>query len=179
MGAGEREEAELPILMKMLQDQIPACRSSDHDTCTAEACRLSSIDSTRVRQLHKYPNKDCGVPLCFPQSKIESPDELITWWIDGSDGNPYVVNPKANVPYMAISHVWSDGTGGGVQGEGLVNQCLFKYFKGIAEDLGCKAIWWDTISIPAERVARQKAISRMHENFREASHTIIHDESVL
>ena len=179
VGAGEREEVDLPILMKMLQSQEPARRSSDHDTCTAAVCCLSSIDSTRVRQLHKCPNKDCGESLCFPYSQVKSPDERVTWWMDESNGVPYVVNPKANVPYMAISHVWADGTGGGVQGEGLVNQCLFKYFKAIAEDLGCRAIWWDTICIPAERVARQKAINRMHENFREASHTIIHDESVL
>ena len=81
--------------------------------------------------------------------------------------------------YMAISHVWSDGTGGGVQGEGRVNRCLFNYFKGIAEELGCTAILWDTISIPTARAARQNAISRMHENFQEATHVIIHDQGLV
>lgn len=70
---------------------------------------------------------------------------------------PFIVNPKELRPYLAISHVWSDGTGGGIQGEGRVSQCLFKYFRAIAERSGCSAIWWDTIPIPSGRVARQKS----------------------
>lgn len=153
--------------------------SSDHDTCTAEVCNFSNIDSTRVKQLHKCSGKACGEPLWFPFSRIEKPYERITWWLDNVDDSkesPYVVNTKSKGHYMAISHVWSDGTGGGVQGEGCVNRCLFKFFKDIAEKLECTAIWWDTISIPTERAARQNAISRMHESFRRASHTVIHDQ---
>ena len=154
-------------------------QGSDHDTCTAEVCSLSIIDSTRVKQLHKCPGKACGEPIWFPSPRIERPYERITWWLDDVDASkesPYVVNTKSKQPFMAVSHVWSDGTGAGVQGEGRVNRCLFNYFKDIAKNLGCTAIWWDTISIPMERAARQAAISRMHENFREASHTVIHDQ---
>ena len=186
VGGGEREEVDLPILMKMLQSQIwtdpfsnkTSPGSLDHHTCTAEVCCFSSIDSTRVQQLHKCSDAKCGELLLF-QSK--SSYESMTWWLDdmnNSEEVPYVVNPEKRIPYMAISHVWSDDTGGGVQGEGRANRCLFKYFREIAIELGCKAIWWDTISIPSEKVARQKAISRMHENFREASHTIIYDQSL-
>ena len=186
VGGGEREEIDLPILMKMLQSRNatnPSSlenlhRSSDHDNCTAEVCCLSSIDSTRVQQLHKCSGDTCGEPLWFTFSKVEGPPDRIIWWLDDGEESPYVVDPKEQRPYMAISHVWSDGTGGGVQGEGRVNRCLFHHFKDIARTLGCTAIWWDTISIPLERVARQKAISRMHENFREASHTVIHDQSL-
>lgn len=186
VGGGEREEVDLPILMEMLKSQswagscgnktLPG--SLDHDTCTAEVCCFSSIDSTRVQQLHKCSDANCGDPLLF---QSQSSYECTTWWLDDMENSeevPYVVNPEKHVPYMAISHVWSDGTGGGVQGEGRVNRCLFKYFREIAIELGCKAIWWDTISIPSEKVARQKAIGRIHENFREASHTIIHDQSL-
>ncbi len=184
VGGHEREEVDLPILMRMLQSQSrtdsstveTSRRSSEHDTCTAEVCCFSSIDSTRVQQLHKCSDSACGEPLWFQTSGIQS--ECITWSVDsmeGSNGVPHVVDTQS---YLAISHVWSDGTGGGVQGEGRVNRCLFGYFREIAIRLQCKAIWWDTISIPSERVARQKAISRMHENFSKASHTIIHDQSI-
>ena len=175
-----REEVDLPILMKMLQSKTLQ-QSSDHDTCTTEACCFTSIDSTRVEQLHKCPEKNCDDSLLFPFSKVEKQAKRITWWHDDSDGSKeghYVVNTESQVQYMAISHVWSDGTGGGVQGQGHVNSCLFNYFKKIAEELKCKAIWWDTISIPTDRKARQEAISQMHKNFREASHTVIHDQSL-
>ena len=184
VGGREREEVDLPILMRMLQSQNRtdlsdveiSLRSSEHDTCTAEVCCFSSIDSTRVQQLHKCSDKACGEPLWFRTSEVQS--ECITWWLDNMDDSnevPHVVNTRQ---YLAISHVWSDGTGGGVQGEGRVNRCLFNYFRDIAIRLGCRAIWWDTISIPSERLARQKAISRMQDNFREASHTIIHDQTI-
>ena len=150
--------------------------SSDHDVCTAEVCSFSNIDSTRVEQLHKCSGKACGEPLRFASSRRY---KRITWWLNNNgdnNGSPHNAITKGKGQYMAISHVWSDGTGGGVQGEGLVNRCLFTYFRDIARNFGCTAIWWDTISIPTERVARQTAISRMHKNFSQASHTIIHDQ---
>lgn len=119
---------------------------------------LDSIDSTRVRQLHKCSEKACSKQLLFETSQAKS--ETITWWLDDIDDNeknPFIIDPKELRPNLAISHVWSDGTGGGIQGEGRVNRCLFEYFRAIAERLGCSAIWWDTIPIPPERVARQKS----------------------
>ena len=185
VGGHEREEVDLPVLMRMLQcqSQTESCdmkishRNSNHDNCTAELCCFSSIDSTRVQQLHKCSNSACGEPLLFQTPEIQN--ERITWWVDSMDDKnevPRVID--AQQQYLAISHVWSDGTGGGVQGEGHVNRCLFRYFRQIATRLSCNAIWWDTISIPSERVARQKAISRMHESFSKASHTVIHDQSI-
>lgn len=182
VGGHEREEVDLPILTRMLQAQnrtdssisVTPRRSSEHDTCTAEVCCFSSIDRTRVQQLHKCPEKACSKPLFFDTSQAKG--ESITWWlnnIDDDEEKPFIVDPKELRPYLAISHVWSDGTGGGVQGEGRVNRCLFKYFRAIAERLGCSAIRWDTISIPSERVARQKAISQMHMNFQGAFHTVV------
>ena len=185
VGGREREEVDLPVLMKMLQRQSqvdPSAlqisrQNSEHDDCTAEVCCFSSIDSTRVQQLHKCSDSACGEPLLFPNSGIQN--ECITWWVDNMDGSDEVPRlVDAEQRYLAISHVWSDGTGGGIQGEGHVNRCLFRYFRKIATRLNCNAVWWDTISIPSERIARQKAISRMHENFSQASHTIIHDESI-
>ena len=187
VGGHEREEVDLPILTRMLQAQnrtdssisVTSRRSSEHDTCTAEVCCFSSIDSTRVQQLHKCPEKACSKPLLFDTSQAKG--ETITWWlnnIDDDEEKPFIVDPKELRPYLAISHIWSDGTGGGVQGEGRVNRCLFKYFRAIAERLGCSAIWWDTISIPSKRVARQKTISQMHMNFQGAFHTVVHDQSI-
>ena len=214
VGGGERQGADLPTLIRMLEDnaQHPAKsmkstehkergglsqavttrlnhdsksssglkesqRSSDHISCTEEVCCLSSIDSTRVQQLHKCSTEDCGEPLRFLSSEFHRPCERFTWWLDNDQDIPKIADEKR--AYMAISHVWSDGTGGGVQGEGCVNRCLFDYFKEIATELGCTAIWWDTISIPLERKARQKAITRMHENFQGATHVVIHDQDLI
>ncbi|KAL7928854.1 hypothetical protein V8C35DRAFT_332409 [Trichoderma chlorosporum] len=86
---------------------------------------------------------------------------------------------KLKDPYIAISHVWSDGTGVGVKDSGTVNSCLFDFFTEIAEDMKCKAVWWDAISIPLERKARSKAIGQMHRNYSNARYTIVHDRLLL
>lgn len=47
--------------------------------------------------------------------------------------------------YMAISHVWADGTGKG-NTPGRVNECLFDFFARLARsrDLRCHGIWWES-----------------------------------
>src|SRR5205814_7153879 len=55
---------------------------------------------------------------------------------------------KSDQKFMAISHVWSDGTGTGAWDEFKVNRCLYHFFRKIAREFGCEEIWWDTICIP-------------------------------
>lgn len=183
VGSAEREEVDLPVLMTMVehnpvlfsQHRLPG----KHDTCSPELCHYSNIDNTRIQQLHKCSALDCGKPLYFPLSELEKPYQTFTWWVNNVNGVgklPYVVGEEEVRPYLAISHVWADGTGGGTRGQNMVNRCLWEYWAEIAQFLGCSAIWWDTICIPAERKARQKAISRMDQNFIHAAHTVIHDE---
>ena len=186
VGSAQREEADLPTLMIMVEHN-PAIFSEhkppgDHENCNAEFCRYNIIDSTRVEQLHKCLAQDCGEPLYFSPSELGKPYQILTWWVDkASEAQrvPYVVDERAARPYLAISHVWADGTGGGTRGQNIVNRCLWNYFEEVAELLGCSAIWWDTICIPTEIKARQKAISRMDQNFLYAAHTVIHDEYLV
>ncbi len=76
---------------------------------------------------------------------------------------------------MAISHVWSDGTGAGPWGSGHVNECIYEYFKKIADRFDREGILWDTICIPQDKVARGKALSTMHLNYQYARITLVHD----
>lgn len=73
--------------------------------------------------------------------------------------------------YMAVSHVWSDGTGVGARANGQIKKCLYGFFASIVRQFGCEGIWWDTICIPGEKKARAKAISSMHENYENAEAT--------
>ena len=81
-------------------------------------------------------------------------------------------------PYVAVSR--SDGTGIGLQEGGLVNRCLFEYLADITrKELHCDAIWWDTRSIPKDKVARRKAINQMHHSYSSATCTILHDQYLV
>ncbi|KEY71550.1 hypothetical protein S7711_09972 [Stachybotrys chartarum IBT 7711] len=77
---------------------------------------------------------------------------------------------------MAISHVWSDGTGNGAWTSGKVNECLYSYFRKIAEQFQCEGIWWDTVCIPQQdRILRSKALNVMQANYEYARITLVHD----
>ncbi|GIC89449.1 ankyrin repeat domain-containing protein [Aspergillus udagawae] len=78
-------------------------------------------------------------------------------------------------PYMAVSHVWSDGTGTGAWRDGEVNECLYLYFRAIAEHFQCEGIWWDALCIPRAKAARNKAIQKIQTNYQDARITLVHD----
>lgn len=78
-------------------------------------------------------------------------------------------------PYMAISHVWADGTGTGAWQAGTVNRCLYKFFEDIAKHFSCEGIWWDTLCIPREKAARTLAIQKTEQSYEDARITLVHD----
>lgn len=86
---------------------------------------------------------------------------------------------KLKEPYIAISHVWSDGIGLGGKAQGSVSRCLFNRFAYIAETLQCDAVWWDALSIPSETKARNKAISQTHKNYANVERTVVHNQYLL
>lgn len=155
-----------------------------HDQCTFDFCEHSRRDFTAVPQRHEpafcqkskmnresdisYP---CHQLKHCPQRELEaaiSAGKQAVWKLDGM-----AILPRPE-PFMAISHVWSDGTGMGAWAGG-VNECLYSFFRGVAERFQCKGIWWDTISIPTDKAARTKAINQMESNYEDASVTFVHD----
>ncbi|KAF3921857.1 hypothetical protein AA313_de0208295 [Arthrobotrys entomopaga] len=167
----ERKYIDIPAFMEAAI-QYPALQNQGHDDCTLGFCKFNKLDSTGMAQLHKCRENDCRDFLQFdPKLLNKSVKEGgRTVWTTVA---PYEVSQKDK--YVAISHVWSDGTGIGLQPVGEVNKCLFEYFANLVEKLGYKAIWWDSISIPTDREARRIAINNMHDNYSNAAATILHE----
>ncbi|CCT63193.1 related to heterokaryon incompatibility protein [Fusarium fujikuroi IMI 58289] len=144
----------------------------EHEQCTFDFCEQSRVDFTSVIQRHEPPcNGECK-KILFPLQQL---DEQVT------SGQPtaWKANEpsllEASKPYMAVSHVWSDGTGSGIWGPGQVNKCLYDLFGEIAQSFQCEGCWWDTISIPLEDKARSRALGNMHSNYNNSRITLIHD----
>lgn len=150
---------------------------NEHEQCTFDLCEQSRIDSTSVAQRHEDCDGKCGkynFPLRLLDERIEK-SKFTAWRLvsDSLDDTPPLLDSKN--PYMALSHVWADGTGGGISGPGVVNKCLFNFFCGIARDFQCEGLWWDTISIPTDEDLRRKALNVMHTNYAVARITLVHD----
>lgn len=154
-------------------DQDKDTEQNTHELCAYDFCEFSQRDFTAVQQRHECREANCiQLDGRFPRNLLED----AVW-----AGQPTVWNLKGDKllepcrPYMAISHVWSDGTGVGAWKDGQVNECLYMFFRDIAEQFQCEGIWWDTICIPNEKKVRTKATRKIHENYQDAQITLVHD----
>jgi hypothetical protein len=153
----------------------------EHEQCTFDFCEHSRLDFTSVEQHHEHCEgiENCvKSPFEFPLGQLDErvKTESVTAWklVSGSsDESLSLMDPKQ--PYMAISHVWADGTGAGTWGPGKVNKCLYRFFCEIAREFQCAGCWWDTISIPRKDELRNKALNDMHNNYANARVTLVHD----
>lgn len=183
-----RGEVDLPPIVQMVRQKEHlkiALGNEKHGECTAHFCKISKLESTGVQQLHMCRGALCG-EIEFSQGQLVHAlnTGAPTIWSSGRNyratGHTSLIDSEKiqESPYVAISHVWSDGTGVGLKTPGIVNSCLFDYFADISERLGCKGIWWDTISIPEDSDARKKAILRMNSEYENAAFTVIHDSTL-
>ncbi|KAJ5964890.1 uncharacterized protein N7479_004766 [Penicillium vulpinum] len=145
----------------------------DHELCTFDFCEQSRVNFTLVKQRHEG---FCEEARCKAKrfdlnyvAKAVDKGQRTVWDLEG------IETLQRNERYMAISHVWSDGTGAGNQARGHVNICLLEFFRGFAEKFGCQGIWWDTICIPTTKDLREKALKRMQDNYMNAAVTLVHD----
>ncbi|KAK6498658.1 hypothetical protein TWF481_011236 [Arthrobotrys musiformis] len=172
----ERSEQDIPSLVNLaIGERYEQLRHPGHENCTPEHCDFTSLDATRVTQLHQCPQTDAGCRA----NKIHFDPALLKDSIESGGGTVWSIDAPFRVlrdtKYIAISHVWADGTGVGIEPAGRVNACLFEYFANMARALECQGIWWDTISIPTEPKLRSKAINEMHNNYSHAQYTVLHD----
>lgn len=149
----------------------------DHKQCTIDFCEHSQRDFTAVEQRHECRKGVTRRQHC--RTHVFSTSTLNSAALRGSSSTVWALDGirilAAHRPYMAISHVWSDGTGAGSWPAGQVNICLYAFFRGIAEQLGCEGMWWDTISIPRSKAARARAIRRIQKSYQDAKMTLVHD----
>ena len=95
----------------------------EHEQCTFDFCEHSRVDFTSVAQLHENCVVDCGhveFPLSLLKDRVEN--GLPTVWKLNDTSLLDISHP-----YMAVSHVWADGTGAGIWGLGNVNKCLCNF----------------------------------------------------
>ena len=172
----DRELALVPFVSAL--KQLPQLRHNDHESCTSGFCGHATENFTSVTQLHKCLDpKRCVATAdeMFNQSHLVEAlkgNTMTTAW--KLDGMSLVSQDKS---YLAISHVWSDGTGVGAWKPGQVNKCLWDFWVKIARDDRCRCdgVWWDTVCIPQDKMARSKALNNMHHNYTVAKCTVVHD----
>ncbi|RDW58763.1 hypothetical protein BP6252_13239 [Coleophoma cylindrospora] len=188
--ASDRKQDDLPDIVKALKTPQGKSRLDQlgHELCTANKCQQAHKDAGDMQQLHKCSEtrQECErqavkFPVEHLLTALEQEEDTAWHWPykPPADWTPGLIQ-RGEEKYMAISHVWGDGTGASKREPGTVNRCLFDYFASISKEVGCIAIWWDVVSIPTGNPdARSKALEKMHHNYARAACTIVHDLSLL
>lgn len=143
----QRKVADLPAICSML-DRFPKTHHSRHENCTADSCLFDDDNTTMVAQQHKcHEGKEnpCETKVFDPRkiNDVIKPGlfQSTAWLIQGQTNLESQLASGPNPPpYMAISHVWIDGTGKGKNGFGEVNKYLFEFFTRYAKIINCDII---------------------------------------
>ncbi|KAH9228106.1 hypothetical protein K456DRAFT_41377 [Colletotrichum gloeosporioides 23] len=196
--ACDRKDADLPTIMNFLgamESLVDDQEEEAHKNCTPKFCQQAIIDSTKKEQMHApVGHHDCS-KLEFDMDEIDKAiDEgHCTAWLCGeeniSDNKVQLAHPDDD--YVAISHVWSDGTGVGLSSKKeedpdsrarMVNSCLWDFWEDkvnkVWEGEDRKAIWWDAVSVPEGNEQYAKALKSPHKNYANAKCTIVHDREL-
>ncbi|KAF0324044.1 ankyrin repeat-containing protein [Colletotrichum asianum] len=196
--ACDRKDADLPTIMNFLgamESLVDDEEQKAHENCTPKFCQQAIIDSTKTEQMHALVGDHDCFKLEFDMDQIDKAiDEgHSTAWLCGEEnisGNKaQLAHPDDD--YVAISHVWSDGTGVGVSSKKeedpdssarMVNSCLWEFWKDkvnkVWEGEDRKAIWWDAVSVPEGEKQYVKALESLHKNYANAKCTIVHDKEL-
>lgn len=155
----------------------------EYHQCSPEYCSHETQNSTLQEQLHTCESEECEIlrlPMeDFDRMVIESastptpPEGAFVWPTDMTKPITPFFAPKST--YVAISHVWSDGTGVGLREPGRVKECLYRGFAIVAAGYGYKGFWWDTICVPRDRRAKDVMLKNMHLNYKYAAFTLVHE----
>ncbi|KAI8307706.1 hypothetical protein K4K59_010645 [Colletotrichum sp. SAR11_240] len=196
--ACDRKDADLPTIMNFLgamESLVDDKEEKAHENCTPKFCQQAIMDSTKTQQMHApVGHHDCS-KLEFDMDEIDKAiDEgHSTAWLCGeeniSDNKVQLADPDDD--YVAISHVWSDGTGVGLSSKKeedpdssarMVNSCLWEFWEDkvnkVWEGEDRKAIWWDAVSVPEGEKQYVKALESLHKNYANAKCTIVHDKEL-
>jgi hypothetical protein len=164
----------------------------DHRRCTSYLCRAADVTKGTYETHHTSPSCHCA--MIFLEGEILASrlknGKIPRLWIgdpgqvDGQDDITIGIN--RDEPYIAISHVWSDGLGN-ERANGLPAcqvRRLYKYATDLARKLGLNYvpnIWIDSLCMPVDpklRQYRRLAIEWLPRTFDEAEHILVLDEEL-
>jgi hypothetical protein len=182
--------------------------SRTHESCTTQSCVAHSTSTSDYITRHRNPNCVCSLqgPPVEDITAIIRANRIPVIRLTPSKNGQIEVKAFEFVfgkPFVAISHVWSDGLGNPILN--ALPQCQLRYIfskleqigntsyydvddaiqywitRGTAEVSNSRYIWMDTLCIPvgAEHAdLRRGAINKMAQVYSSAQHVLVLDSSM-
>ncbi|KAF4545916.1 Het domain-containing protein [Lasiodiplodia theobromae] len=175
----------------------PRNRGESHDKCTEYTCLLQSVDVDNYVPKHAdgilcKPDEACACPYikppraavtaalaagAIPVIRLPRAAEATTTTTAGDE--KLAVALTSDGPYVAISHVWTDGMGSNTE-TGLPACQLWK-LAALAQALLPSSegrFWLDALCVPKQPAARQQALKLMGQAYRDAEYVVVRDASI-
>ncbi|KAH0562872.1 hypothetical protein GP486_002522 [Trichoglossum hirsutum] len=172
-----------------------------HKQCTQNACIANRINETEYQTKHMTGGCMCshlGPPMDQVYSILERgglPLILLSEVTENGGADEVkmeVVAHRSPLPYVAISHVWSDGLGN--VNSNTLPMCQLVHLRGLIRELYKDnqtlmagflklagkpvPLWMDTLCIPLDEKYRTLAISKMRVPFTKADRVLVLDSEL-
>ncbi|PGH18802.1 hypothetical protein AJ79_00215 [Helicocarpus griseus UAMH5409] len=162
--------------------------NKDHSRCSKDECVANNIDESVYKTKHVSDDCNCAHVgeandnhPSASQLLREGSIPVIKVYSSGSRSRGKVtisVQDYTKAPYVAISHVWSDGLGNA--NANTLPRCQLRRLQGYVNCLYPKSFhpvpfWIDTICVPLERQVRKTAIRRMGQTYKNADSVLVID----
>lgn len=157
-------------------------RSGNHSECTRLRCSVASTLPHSAQ--HRTPECQCLVVNIrkFELDQILDRDAVPVISLSVSSDQKIAVSIRESQeePYIAFSHVWSDGLGN--ETENALTTCQLVHLNALVgmRDMSDRevAIWIDTLCVPISGAGRKKAIALMARTYREAQYVLALDRDL-
>lgn len=152
--------------------------SDEHQRCSQTACVLYTIADTASYRPRHLGSCSCAYtkpPPSAVEDILAKGDIPVVLY----EGGRLEVRRAADVPYVAISHVWADGLGSTTE-EGLPT-CQISRIAALAKALlpeSNGAFWMDSVCVPSRPELRKSAIKLMARTYAAATKVLVLDACI-
>lgn len=162
---------------------------ADHSKCTASKCLAFNIITEEYKTQHTDACQGCN-DVSINKDALASTLRLgktprVRVSVEFRDGGPQIRLLVADSgPYVAISHVWSDGLGNAAANS--LPSCQLLRLRSLTMELGVEfaddmpAFWIDSLLVPVKKGAEKRmALGRLSHYYREAAKVLVLDSDLL
>ncbi|KAF8173732.1 hypothetical protein K438DRAFT_128078 [Mycena galopus ATCC 62051] len=165
--------------------RLPSCGPVQytHDTCSSAACVVNTVDTSTYRVRHAHDCSGCAYvkPHVAGTIALLSSRQVpvVRALHSTQDSDDITLTPTSfdSAPYVAISHVWSDGLGSTTE-TGLPSCQVRSIAHLVAKVLPDGHFWMDSLCVPERRDMRKRAITLMAETYRRAQVVLVIDSGI-
>ena len=162
---------------------------ANHSKCSNTKCRAFNIVTANYRTQHTIDCRNCSdVAIIRKELASTLRQGLIPRACIGISGKGDTLEPTVTIedsgPYIAISHVWSDGLGNTVSN--ALPSCQLLRLRRLALRASVNfrddvpAIWIDTLLVPVEKGKEKRmALSQLYNYYQRADIVLVLDSDLL